>query len=85
MHLMYFLAIENYLMKNYNIKVDSSGKDVTRKCLIPHDLNAFVSEKSLIKELDQKFLDVWLPIREEAAKDEINHIDLDEKIKKTHE
>ena len=82
MHLMYFLAIENYLMKNYNIKVDSSGKDVTRKCLIPHDLNAFVSEKSLIKELDQKFLDVWLPIREEAAKDEINHIDLDEKIKK---
>ena len=79
-HLMYFLAVENYLSVTYNIKVDSSGKDVTRKCLIAHDPKAFSRDLSMAKELDQRFIDNWLPTKEDVKREEFEDLNLDEKI-----
>ncbi len=42
-HLKYFQAISNYLKKTYNIKVDASGRDVSRACLLPYDPEAYIN------------------------------------------
>ncbi len=47
-HLKYFQAISNYLKKTYNIKVDASGSDVSRACLLPYDPEAYINPKYYI-------------------------------------
>jgi hypothetical protein len=44
-HTEYFQAISNYLKVTYRIKVDPSGKDVSRACFIPHDRECFINPK----------------------------------------
>jgi hypothetical protein len=44
-HATYFDAISNYLMTAYRLKVDPSGKDVSRACFIPHDKECFINPK----------------------------------------
>jgi len=36
-HLQNFQAIEKYIFLQYQIKIDSSGKDVSRPCFLPYD------------------------------------------------
>ncbi len=44
-HLEYFNGIANYLLKTYQLKVDASGKDVSRACFVPHDSNCYINPK----------------------------------------
>jgi len=47
-HLEYFNGISNYLLKTYNLKVDASGKDVSRACFVPHDRNCYINPKYIM-------------------------------------
>lgn len=42
-HTQAFKAIENYFVINYNVVIDTSGKDVSRLCFLCHDSNAFIN------------------------------------------
>lgn len=42
-HLENFRAIEAYLKEKYNLKIDGSGKDVSRACFLPHDPDAYIN------------------------------------------
>ena len=46
-HSEFFKAIENYILRTYNVKVDGSGKDISRACFLPHDPDAFINENYL--------------------------------------
>lgn len=81
-HLMYFLAVENYLNTVYKIIVDTSGKDVTRKCLVGHDPSAFIADITSVNELNQSFLEKWLPIQERVTNKEFDNTDVEEKIQR---
>lgn len=48
-HFKCFKAISNYLMYQHQLKVDPSGKDVSRACFIPHDKECFINPKYHIK------------------------------------
>ncbi|MFY7935922.1 MAG: BT4734/BF3469 family protein [Flavobacterium sp.] len=48
-HFKWFIAISNYLMDQHQLKVDPSGKDVSRACFIPHDKECFINPKYHIK------------------------------------
>ncbi|MEN9445943.1 MAG: hypothetical protein RL728_455 [Bacteroidota bacterium] len=47
-HLEYFKGIANYLFKTYQLKVDASGKDVSRACFVPHDRNCYINPKYIM-------------------------------------
>lgn len=47
-HLEYFRGIENYLLTTYKLKVDASGKDVSRACFVPHDRKCYINPKYYI-------------------------------------
>ena len=42
-HPNFFRAIENYIFKVYGIKIDGSGKDISRACFLCHDPNAYIN------------------------------------------
>jgi len=44
-HSEYFTAVANYIKRTYNIKVDQSGKDVSRACFLPYDPTAFLHKR----------------------------------------
>lgn len=46
-HSDWFNAISNYLNKTYGLKVDESGKDVSRACFLCYDNNAYIDPKEL--------------------------------------
>ena len=46
-HLNYFLAISNYIQQTYQLKVDSSGKDISRPCFLGHDPSVYINPKYL--------------------------------------
>ena len=52
-HLEYFRGIENYLLTTYNLKVDKSGKDISRACFVPHDRNCYINPK-YIKNYEER-------------------------------
>jgi hypothetical protein len=54
-HATYFDAISNYLMTAYRLKVDPSGKDVSRACFIPHDKECFIHPKYNLENEYEKF------------------------------
>jgi hypothetical protein len=54
-HATYFNAISNYLMTAYRLKVDPSGKDVSRACFIPHDKECFIHAKYNLENEYEKF------------------------------
>ena len=41
----YLCAVANYLNYTYGIKVDTSGKDVSRACFLSHDKEAYLNPK----------------------------------------
>ena len=46
-HQQYFLAIRNYILATYRLRIDPSGKDVSRACFLPHDPNIYINPKYL--------------------------------------
>jgi hypothetical protein len=54
-HATYFDAISNYLMTAYRLKVDPSGKDVSRACFVPHDKECFINPKYNLENEYEKF------------------------------
>ncbi len=48
-HADYFRAVANYLFQTYGVVADKSGKDISRACFLPHDLNCFINPKYLNK------------------------------------
>ena len=42
-HSEYFAAVANYILQNYNIEVDKSGKDISRACFLAHDPYAHIN------------------------------------------
>lgn len=49
LHTTYFSAISNYLFSTYSIKVDPSGRDVSRACFLSHDPEVYINPKHLLK------------------------------------
>lgn len=50
-----FLHLQNYFENTYLIKVDQSGKDVSRLCYVSYDPLAFVNTNSKVFEVDLKY------------------------------
>jgi hypothetical protein len=46
-HRDYFMGIEGYLFKKYELKIDPSGKDISRACFLCYDPEAFINPKLL--------------------------------------
>lgn len=46
-HLAFFLAIKKYLLEQYNLKTDDSGKDVSRLCFICYDPNYYYNPQAI--------------------------------------
>jgi hypothetical protein len=44
-HQEYFKAVSNYIQSTYGLEVDQSGKDISRACFLPHDLNVYLNPK----------------------------------------
>ncbi|HKM94484.1 MAG TPA: BT4734/BF3469 family protein [Prolixibacteraceae bacterium] len=52
-HLNYFLAVANYIKVAYQLDVDSSGKDVSRACFLPHDPEVYINPKYLNTKIQE--------------------------------
>lgn len=46
-HQQYFGSISNYILHTYQLKIDSSGKDISRACFLPHDAGIYINPKYL--------------------------------------
>jgi len=46
-HLDFFKSIATYILQTYHVKVDQSGKDVSRACFLPHDAEVYINPKYL--------------------------------------
>ena len=44
-HKDWFTSIKHYIEKTYHMKVDNAGKDVSRACFLPHDINIYLHSK----------------------------------------
>ena len=44
-HQQWFRGVSNYLNTTYQVKVDESGKDISRACFLPHDPDVFINKK----------------------------------------
>ena len=44
-HTEYFQAVINYVRQVYNIRIDTSGSDVSRGCLLPYDPQPYIDSK----------------------------------------
>ncbi len=43
----FFKAVESYINITYGIQVDSSGKDISRACFLPHDSKVYINPQYL--------------------------------------
>lgn len=46
-HQDYFKAVANYVSHTYQLKIDQSGKDISRACFLPYDSEIFINPKYL--------------------------------------
>jgi archaellum biogenesis ATPase FlaH len=74
-HVLYFEAIKNYIKITYDLNVDSSCRNISRACFLSYDADAYLNFGDP-KELDQSFLNNWMPKIEEKSY-EINSKDFD--------
>ena len=44
-HQEYFKSISNYILHAYQIKIDPSGKDISRACFLPYDAGIYINPK----------------------------------------
>jgi len=49
-HQNWFQAISNYLKSTYQVIPDTSGKDISRACFLPHDADVFINPKHQTKK-----------------------------------
>ena len=42
-HLQWFISISNYISETYQLKVDTTGKDLSCCCFLPHDPDVFIN------------------------------------------
>ena len=47
-HEMWFNAVRNIVAPPYHVKVDSSGRDVSRACFLPYDPEVYINPKYLL-------------------------------------
>lgn len=70
-HQEWFNAIANYLLEDYGLEVDRSGKDVSRACFLSHDDMAFYQPKDQAR---MKFDPLaWLP-NPSIGKESTSHV-----------
>jgi hypothetical protein len=64
-HIENFQALENYIFETYQVKIDSSGKDVARPCFLPYDPDCYFNQSP-----EEKYLNVanWMPIEKPFEK-----------------
>lgn len=48
-HQEYYTAVSNYLEQQYSIKVDASGKDISRACFLCYDSEAYINPRHTTK------------------------------------
>ncbi|MBY0425200.1 MAG: VirE protein [Cytophagales bacterium] len=48
-HANYFAGLEGYILQSFGLKIDHSGKDVSRACFLPHDPEVYINPKYLIR------------------------------------
>ena len=46
-HPLFFKSVSYYLLNQYNLTTDKSGKDIARACFLPYDPDAYINEKIL--------------------------------------
>ena len=44
-HRDWFTSIKHYIKETYHLEIDSAGKDVSRACFLPHDINIHLHPK----------------------------------------
>ncbi len=44
-HKDWFTSIKHYIEETYHMEVDNAGKDVSRACFLPHDINIYLHPK----------------------------------------
>lgn len=44
-HKDWFTSIKHYIKETYHLEIDSAGKDVSRACFLPHDINIHLHSK----------------------------------------
>ena len=44
-HQDYFKAVAAYILQSYLVKVDQSGKDISRACFLPYDPDVYINPK----------------------------------------
>ena len=69
-HLEYFMAIEKYLDEKYDLKIDKSGKDVSRACFLPCDPQAYINPNYLGSKTPQKEFDALAYLKNETRSNE---------------
>ena len=47
-HQDYFKSISNYILHQYQVKIDPSGKDTSRACFLPHDAGVYINPKYIL-------------------------------------
>jgi hypothetical protein len=47
-HQDYFKGISNYILHRYQVKIDASGKDISRACFLPHDAGVYINPKYIL-------------------------------------
>ena len=48
-HELWFTAVSTYLKREYDLKVDPSGKDIARACFLPYDPEVYIHPKYLMQ------------------------------------
>jgi archaellum biogenesis ATPase FlaH len=77
-HILYFLAIENYILETIKFQVDKSCKNISRACFLSYDPDAYINYGNP-KELGEEFLNKWMPKIEEKSSGKVN-MDFDDNI-----
>ena len=65
-HLENFMAIEKYLDEKYDLKIDKSGKDVSRACFLPCDPEAYINPNYFEFKTPKKEFDVLAYLNKET-------------------
>lgn len=74
-HILYFEAIENYLLTIYKIKIDKKCKNISRACYMSYDPDAYLNLGET-KELNEDFLSKWKPAGEvQKSNSNVNDFD----------
>lgn len=48
-HANYFAGLEGYILQSFGLKIDPSGKDVSRACFLPHDPEVYINPKYMTR------------------------------------